>query len=89
MMPTQQNQQQNQQPPVPPPEPKYRFRWPILAVVLTILVFFWVLKGVTASFRFREVLDFLTVVHKSRYARLACFAIVLIAVTLIIKTVTK
>lgn len=90
MTPVPQNQQQNQQtPPPPPPEPKYRFRWPILAVVLAVMGFFWVLNGVTPSFRFDDVLELLNVVQRGTYTQLACLGVVVIAVTLIIKTLKK
>lgn len=90
MNPVPQNQQQNRQiPPPPPPEPKYRFRWPILAVVLAVMGFFWVRNGITPSFQFNEVLAFLDVAQTNTYARLACLAAVLIAATLITKTLKK
>jgi len=88
MQPTQTNQQHNQ-PDMPqkPPEPEYRFRWPVfLGVPIVALAFFWVLNGLEASFKFEDIMNALGVVQQQKYARMGCLATLLIAVTLIIKT---
>ena len=78
---------QQQSPPPQPAPPKYRFRWAILAVPLTIGAFFWLRNGVEASFQFEDILKYLDVRAEGRYVRLACLAAVLIAVTLVVKNI--
>jgi hypothetical protein len=82
------SQQQNQLPvPPQPPEPKYKFRWSIfLGVPLAALFFFWLLNGVEASFSFESIMERLHVIQQHKYARLACLGVVLVAATIIVKT---
>jgi Na+/H+ antiporter NhaC len=75
--------------PPQPPEPEYRFRWSIVAVVLAVLAFFWLRDGVDVSFQVQDVLDYLRIRHQDKYVQLACLGIVLIAVTLIAKTMRR
>ena len=82
------NQQQNQ-PLMPsrPPEPKYRFRWSVfLGAPLVVLFFFWLLNGVEVSFSFESIMERLHVLQEHKYVRLACLGVLLIAVTIIAKT---
>jgi len=70
-----------------PPEPKYRFRWPIfVGIPLVTLAFLGVLRRLEPSFQFEEIMRYLDVTHENKYARLAALGIVLIAVTLIVKS---
>jgi hypothetical protein len=92
MQPTENNPQQKL-PDVPPkaPEPEYPlFRWGVyVGVPIVLFIFFWLLKGIDASFSFKDLMDMLGVVHQQKYARLACLATLLVAVTFIMKTLKK
>ena len=80
------NRQMNPQPPQPP-EPRYRFRWAIfVGIPLVILIFLWLLSGITSSFQFTDIMDSLDVVNENAYVRLACLGVFLIAITLIVKS---
>lgn len=80
------NPQVNQQPPQSP-EPQYRFRWGIfVGIPLLVPAFFWLLKGIEPSFAFEDIMQHLGVLYQERYIRLACLGIVLITVTLIVKS---
>jgi hypothetical protein len=81
-----QNQQQNpQQQPPPLPQPKYHFRWAVLGVPLTILLFLYVIKNIEPSFNFDDILGNLGVIHRTKYARLVCMAVICITFLLIVK----
>ena len=82
------NQQQNQPfMPPRPPEPKYKFRWSVfLGVPFIVFLFFWLLNGVEPSFSFENIMEQLRVVQKHKYVRLACLGVLLVAVTIIVKT---
>jgi hypothetical protein len=80
------NQGQNNPPGPPQPiEHHYRFRWPLLAIPLAILAFFWLFNGLERSFEFDAILEYLRVSHEDKFVRLACLGTVLIAATLIVK----
>lgn len=90
----QQNQQYNQQPQMQPPQisstpkppaPKYKFRWSIFGICLTIVAFIYVLKQIKPSFEFEDILDYLDVCYPQKYARLACLAVICIAFLVIVK----
>lgn len=83
--------QSNQQPaPPPPPEPEYRFRWAIyLGIPLVVLVFLYGLHGIEPSFVFPDIMKALDVVNDSAYVRLACLAVVLVAITLLVKVLRR
>ena len=86
------NPQMNPQPPQPPepPEPEYRFRWAIfVGIPLVILIFLWLLSGITPSFQFADIMEYLEVAQQNAYVRLGCLGILLIAITLIIKVLTR
>ncbi|MFC1764994.1 hypothetical protein ACFL6U_23355 [Planctomycetota bacterium] len=80
-------QRQQIPPPSPPPESEYRFRWSIwLGVPGVVLMFFWLINGLEESFSFEDLMDGLNVMYQYKCARLACLAVILIAATLITKT---
>lgn len=81
----QQNQQQNPQPPVQP-QPEYKFRWVIfLGIPLTIAIFIYVIKNIEPSFHFGDILDKLDVIYRTKYTRLACLAVLCLALLIIAK----
>lgn len=86
----QQNQKLNQQPPVQPPEPQYRFRWEIfLGIPLVIAAFFFLIKNIEPSFSFEELLEKLQVIHRTKYARLCCLAVLCLVFILAVKLFRK
>jgi len=81
------NQQQQPSMRPQPPEPKYKFRWSVfLGIPLIVLFFFWLINGVESSFSFESIMEQLHVVQEHKYVRLACLGVLLIAVTVIVKT---
>jgi hypothetical protein len=57
-----------------------------LGVPLAALFFFWLLSGVEASLSFESIMERLHVIQQHKYARLACLGVVLVAATIIVKT---
>ena len=77
--------QQKQQPPVQP-KPEYEFRWEIfLGIPLAIAAFIYVIKNIEPSFQLEDLLDRLEIIHRVKYARLACLAVLCLAFILIAK----
>lgn len=73
-------------PPPPPPEPEYRFRWAIfLGIPVVTLIFLYVLHGIEPSFVFADIMETFDVVNDSAYVRLGCLAVVLAAITFVVK----
>ena len=87
MNPMQRNPMPNQPVNPQPPEPKYRFRWSIfIGIPLVTLAFFAVLHRIEPSYQFEDIMRYLDVIYEDKYARLVSLGIVLIAVTLIMKS---
>ena len=85
------NQQQMQQPQMPPtptpPKPKYKFRWAIfIGIPLTIAAFCYVKNQLIISYTFEELLEYMNVIHRTKYARLACLAVFCIVFIIIVKS---
>ena len=87
MNPMQRNPMTNQLVKPEPPEPKYRFRWPMfIGIPLVTLFFFAVLHRIEPSYQFEDIMRYLDVIYEDKYARLVSLGIVIIAVTLIMKS---
>ena len=93
MEPTRNDLQQNQQfnpqmqQPVTPPEPQYQFRWATLVgTVIVVLIFLWMLDGIQLSFTFKDIMNYVGIIHQQKFRHLTCLCIVLIAMTLIWKS---
>jgi hypothetical protein len=87
MNPMQRNVMPNQPVNPQPPEPKYRFRWGIfVGIPLVTLFFFAVLRRIEPSYQFEDIVRYLDVIYEYKYARLVSLGIVIIAVTLIVKS---
>ena len=69
--------------------PKCRFRWEIVGVVITILVFFWFIKGIAPSFEFEELMQKINIRHRERFIRFVSLAVVGLVIVLIVKLFKK
>jgi len=87
MSQSQQNLAQNQKIPIQP-KTKNKFRWSIFAgIPLTIAIFICIAKNIEPSFHFDNILDYLDVIQRTKYARLACMAVLCLALIIIVKLV--
>ena len=68
-----------------PARPKCRFRWEIIAVILTVLVFLWFIKGIEPSFEFEELMRTIGIRHSERFIRFASLAVVGLAIIFTVK----
>ncbi len=69
---------------------KFGFRWLyFVGLPLTLIAFLWFIKGIEPSFEIPEFMDAINIQNQSRYARLMCLCLALIAITLIVKTMAN
>ena len=73
----------HEQQPVPP---NLRFRWEILLGLLVVVALAWFITHAEPSVTWQEAMAWLNVVNYDRYTRLMVLGCVLVAVTLIVKT---
>jgi len=88
-------QQLPQTPPCQKPEyqqparPKCRFRREIVGVIVTIMGFFWFVKGIHPSFEFDELMRTIGIRHPERFIRFASLAVVGLAIIFSVKLFTN
>lgn len=77
---------QHQKPEYQQPErPKFRLRWEIVAVILTIFGFFWFVKGIKPAFQFDQLMERINIENPERFIRFVSLAVVGLAIIFTVK----
>ncbi|MBI9018559.1 MAG: hypothetical protein JEZ07_15005 [Phycisphaerae bacterium] len=94
MLPNNPQQSQPSQPqfqpdPQVPEKKKYRFRWPILTVPLTVISFFVFINGAEPAFTFEQMMRKWGIRHPENLIKFACLLLVLSCLLCIVRLFKK